>query len=452
MRAYPDSELTQWELAEFYRTTGQYAQAIPEYEECGRLRPGRVAAWKHLARCCWALKRNADAERAYRKALEFAVEEGERLAIEGHLHALAERYEEAVATYRRALDRQPKDTFARHRLAEILRFQMGQPDEAVGQYQAIQKIDPSDVDGWHNAADCYREVGDWEKVVAVLERAADIMPDSAKILRQLAQKLVDTVNQMPRALQLAERAVHLAPQSWQCWKTLGQVYHRLGRLEEADAAYRKAIEVSPNAPEPYRLYASFLHSVGKHERALDALMCAHRLEPDNLLYWLSIADAHLRLGNHKQARVWADQVAQRHPADWDICRFLSGLYLQLGEPDQAVQWAHESVRLAPTQPSAWHRLGLAYLAAAQPAQAIAAFEKVLSLLPTEGVHMMEHIYLNLGRACRQVGDEQKARATFQAGVKAIESWLKAGHNYDSLHIRLTQLRAALGDDGLPVNE
>jgi TolB-like protein/Flp pilus assembly protein TadD len=52
-----------------------------------------------------------------------------------------------------------------------------------------------------------------------------------------------------RALQAAERAVALAPESENALEALMDVNHRLGNFEAADRAGRRAIEINPNNPE-----------------------------------------------------------------------------------------------------------------------------------------------------------------------------------------------------------
>jgi len=55
--------------------------------------------------------------------------------------------------------------------------------------------------------------------------------------------------QLTAAAGLLEKSLRCSPESPNCHKDLGIVFHGLERFEDAESAYRKAIELQPSFPE-----------------------------------------------------------------------------------------------------------------------------------------------------------------------------------------------------------
>jgi TolB-like protein/DNA-binding winged helix-turn-helix (wHTH) protein/Tfp pilus assembly protein PilF len=106
-------------------------------------------------------------------------------------------------------------------------------------------------------------------------RALELQPRSADALRSYAW-LALASGRLDQALQLAQRAVSLDPlNSWN-FAALGDVAWTAGRFAEAEAAYRKAVELGPTMAGLHALFANILVSTHK---AAEAVTEAER-EPD----------------------------------------------------------------------------------------------------------------------------------------------------------------------------
>jgi transcriptional activator of cad operon len=106
-------------------------------------------------------------------------------------------------------------------------------------------------------------------------RALELQPRSSDALRSYAW-LALASGRLDQALQLAQRAVSLDPlNSWN-FAALGDVAWTAGRFVEAEAAYRKAVELGPTIAGLHALFANILVSTHK---AAEAVTEAER-EPD----------------------------------------------------------------------------------------------------------------------------------------------------------------------------
>jgi TolB-like protein/DNA-binding winged helix-turn-helix (wHTH) protein/Tfp pilus assembly protein PilF len=106
-------------------------------------------------------------------------------------------------------------------------------------------------------------------------RALELQPRSSDALRSYAW-LALADGRLDQALQLAQRALSLDPLN--CWNfaALGDVHWTAGRFAEAEATYRKAVELAPTTAGLYALLANILVSTHK---AAEAVAEAER-EPD----------------------------------------------------------------------------------------------------------------------------------------------------------------------------
>jgi transcriptional activator of cad operon len=106
-------------------------------------------------------------------------------------------------------------------------------------------------------------------------RALELQPRSSDALRSYAW-LALADGRLDQAVQLAQRALSLDPLN--CWNfaALGDVHWTAGRFAEAEAAYRKAVELAPTTAGLHALLANILLSTHK---AAEAVAEAER-EPD----------------------------------------------------------------------------------------------------------------------------------------------------------------------------
>ena len=94
--------------------------------------------------------------------------------------------------------------------------------------------------------------GDTLGAHAALERALEItqrFPDNPDLLNSIAWELAINEFRLDDALDLAKKAVGLAPDDGNIWDTLGEVHARRGEYEEAVKAQSRAVELSPGSKE-----------------------------------------------------------------------------------------------------------------------------------------------------------------------------------------------------------
>lgn len=148
-------------------------------------------------------------------------------------------------------------------------------------------------------------------------------------------------------LVLWQETARQRPQNVRAHSGLGVALVREGRLEEAEAAYRRALEIDPAYPEAAYNLGRVLSRLERHAEALEAYLAALKLSPDNF-------KAHNNAGN---------------------------TLLRLGRPAEAEARFRDVIRLDPAGPFGYNGLGLALWGQGQLEQAAEQFEAALVRRP-----------------------------------------------------------------------
>src|SRR5262249_16813046 len=93
----------------------------------------------------------------------------------------------------------------------------------------------------------------WMAANAELEKARDLDSGSARIT-QAAAELAITMGRLTEGLELAKRAVSQDPLGSGYWE-IGAISNRLGKLDEAAAAYKRLIDLYPTSAGAHYRYA-----------------------------------------------------------------------------------------------------------------------------------------------------------------------------------------------------
>jgi Tfp pilus assembly protein PilF/4-amino-4-deoxy-L-arabinose transferase-like glycosyltransferase len=151
------------------------------------------------------------------------------------------------------------------------------------------------------------------------------------------------------AVENAGMATSQAPHSGDAWYTLGIALAGAGRLDDALAAYRRAIALEPARPEFHTNLGNLFVDRGAFDEALPFLKEAARLRPANAVY-------HFNLGS---------------------------LLARVGRLPEAIASLEQSVALDPKNPDALYNLALAYRNNGRSSEAVPLLERYLTINPND---------------------------------------------------------------------
>src|SRR5438552_5600786 len=270
--------------------TGTYEAALDGFEEALRLDPTNVPALQGKAACHERLNQRSEALETYRRILAkdrrnldslraiarlhmedrrwreclesvedlLRVRPNEAGALEMKGDALANlgHRPEALAAYEAAAAVDPGDENLRQKIEEVrvdvpgllsralIASASGNYRQALGLFDEILEIDPSNVNALIGKAVAYRRSGKPQEALNCLDLVLGVQPGNASARLNRGKILLEPGNAEP-ALESFDRLTQLYPNDEEAWTAQGEVLLTMGREEDAQRAFAEALRLSP---------------------------------------------------------------------------------------------------------------------------------------------------------------------------------------------------------------
>lgn len=118
------------------------------------------------------------------------------------------------------------------------------------------------------------QAGRWEEAKPLLEQVVSMAPDSALALNHLGYSLADRGEELPRAIELLERANRLRPNQPAFIDSLGWALHRAGKHAKALPLIQGAVAAEPGNAELNEHLGDILWAMGRRFEARHAWQAA----------------------------------------------------------------------------------------------------------------------------------------------------------------------------------
>ncbi|HIK09269.1 MAG TPA: tetratricopeptide repeat protein [Oscillatoriaceae cyanobacterium M33_DOE_052] len=159
----------------------------------------------------------------------------------------------------------------------------------------------------------------------------------------------------------SEEILKLAPEASDAWRSLGMVYYRQERWEDALEALEQAIRLDPTHAQGHYGLGLVWAQMGYWATAVDCYREALRLAPDDLDIYYSLGDALAALGQRAEAEaVWRSGLAVQ-PNYRSYLHLGNGL-MRLLLFDEAIGCYQTALQLKPRHPDIIENLALAFAA------------------------------------------------------------------------------------------
>jgi eukaryotic-like serine/threonine-protein kinase len=230
-----------------YANLGQSDKALADDSKAIELDPKLAGAWSNRGNVYAHLGQSDKALADHSKAIELDPKFATAWSNRGVVYADLDQWDKALADYSKAIELDPKYAKAWFNRGNAY-ANLGQWDKALADYFKAIELDPKLVMALKNRSAVYCALGQWDKAVADLSRILELAPDNAEPHNDLAWFLATCpdakVRDPGRAVELAKRAVALAPKEGTFWNTLGVAYYRAGDWKAAIEALNKSMDLS----------------------------------------------------------------------------------------------------------------------------------------------------------------------------------------------------------------
>ena len=174
----PDHLDALFDLATMFRVLLRYDEALELLERHRRLRPGNFQVLADIGRCLSGLRRYAEAEPVFRRALAGLDNADTRYDL-GLVLDRVGQLAEAVVEYQRALDRDPNHLDALNNLGAALAGQ-GQLAAAAHLFERLVAVNPDDADARANLGVVLIASGAYDLATRRFREALRLEPDHAR--------------------------------------------------------------------------------------------------------------------------------------------------------------------------------------------------------------------------------------------------------------------------------
>lgn len=287
-----------------------------------------------------------------------------------------------------------KDTKETRKIFETIKAK--HPDSPAGYYRSGQLFM---VEGKYDQAlrefeTAWKKSSDGEILVAIVNtHMAQGKPDKA------IQRLNEVMQQSPR-----NALVH---------EMLGEVYASQRNHVEAEAQFRKAIELSPGWTQPYGNLAKLLQSRGDLPGSISVYEQGLKAAPDDVILMLYLGAAYERTENYEKGIEVYERILEKDPNNAIAANNLASLLCDRRTDKKSFERARELAERFQSvqQPYFQDTLGWAYYRNDDTDKAIEVLGKVVSELPDVAIFRY-----HLGMAYYKKGDLDAARNHLRKAV------------------------------------
>lgn len=221
------------------------------------------------------------------------------------------------------------------------------------------------------------QAGKIDVAAQLYQRVLELEPEQPYALHLLGEILLRRKDHA-RALDLITRAVAKLTDHPEAHNNLAAVLQALGRSDEAERTYRRAIELNPALAVAHSNLGALLLAQGRREEAEAELQRALAHAP-------GLADAHLNLGNLRR---------------------------QAGDLAGAEACYRRAIAAAPQHANAYANLGLALAGQGKTDAALDSYLKAAALDPA-----LPEIQLNIGKLYTDQGRHRDAEACYRRAIE-----------------------------------
>ena len=266
------SDATTLEIARLQTQMGQSDQALKDLTAAVDQKPGDAVLADLLVNALVARGRFADALAVADKLGADPAQRVASLVLRGQVFLVQNKTDDALASYTKALQVNPKSELALYGRATVLE-RLQRFDDASKDIRAILDVNPRSVVAYMKLAEIAARQGQNGQIRDVLEQGIKQVPQDPAPRIALARYLISQ-NDRPGALSALNDLLKIQPNNTQGLALLGTIQLSIGRKAEAIGTFRRLALLTPRDPGSQILLARALFVSGDRTGANAAMKSA----------------------------------------------------------------------------------------------------------------------------------------------------------------------------------
>jgi tetratricopeptide (TPR) repeat protein len=295
------------------RDARDFPAAEKAYRAALALKPRDTRAFQGLGNVLADLQRWDEAEAAYRKAVEFAATNPDAMLalsfvlVQPRSGAMnARRFSDAEYYARRATQLQPTNAMAFDRLgAALIARGIFNADTEAALRKAVE-LDPNYLVAQVRLARVLRRMNHWDQAEPIYKAAIEKAQDAPTLV--LIAEAIQSEQRWSDSEPVLTRALKLDPRNPGALYLMGRFLSVRGRYEEAEPVLRQAVEVNPKSFQARTVLGrSYLglerydEAFKTYDQAVDLASEANKKDLAGAFGFTGIGDGYLKAGRVKDA-------------------------------------------------------------------------------------------------------------------------------------------------------
>ena len=267
------------ELGSIYVKNGEDAKAIPYYEQIITFYPHYVEAMTSLGGIYRRLKRYEESIEILQKALD---EDRQTESVNynlGFTYKEMGNYDDAIEAFEIVISENPSDVLAYNHLGKIY-FEKKEYQKAILSYKKGLQVDQNHPILNYNLAVCYDEAKMYTEAIRCYEAALRAKPGWVDAIRDFSNLLIKC-QKTKEASDLVHHSIELYPNDANLLCLLGRIYINQFDYDSAIKTFKRAETYNGNDIKILSGLAEALEKGERPQEALDSVIRALELEPDN---------------------------------------------------------------------------------------------------------------------------------------------------------------------------
>lgn len=343
--------------------------------------PQESEIWYDLGNKLYGLGRYQDAERAFRKSIEFKNNHHRAWNnLGGILHLHLEKYDDAEFAYREAIKHGKQKSESWNNLGSLFK-EKGEYKKAKDAFMKAIEINSLYYQAWNNLGRLfYENLKDYENAQKAFEKSVEIKPDYTPAWHNLG-----ILHKRSRQYEEAERAylkaTNINVNNHESWLDLGMMYYEQKSYKKAINAYEKVVSLNSKGHEAWYYLGNALYLEKRFKDSEFAYKNALKIKCDKHGVWGNMGNLLSDQKRYEEAETAYRKALEIKPDFHEAWGDLGNLLGQQERYKEAKECFQKALEIKPKDENVFYNLGCLYALQKDKSQALAYLEKAITLNP-----------------------------------------------------------------------
>ena len=368
----------QREKAERYTRTGDLEKAVEIYKQFIARMPDDHRSIAALAKLYSKRNRHDEAISTWRSLLEVDSENTQYRSGLVETYRVAGMFPEALDTIQKLIAENPSTAY--YSQLALVHMVDNRFDDAVAAYRKAIDLSPNDWGVYKDLGQLYTDTGDLNAAEKTYKTALRLTRDYDRGRRIIYKQLAEVYLQQSGLEEALKKMEAEGILTFETLNEIGQKYHKQGELEKADVAYKKAFRLTTDKGPQNRIAQSLIHIYRREGRLEDILKKAKEGDTSNsdinIEMQKVLAKEYMEAGEIEKAIEISKQIITGNPEDYEFRVAFANFCTRQRLYDEAIAVLKALIESAPKNTEYLYMLVNTYAYSSSFSDAIALAQKL----------------------------------------------------------------------------